>query len=636
MQKLLELWRNLFCPINEKRKTEDHMKKACFIIPALMLFLAAASFLGANQVLLRAFASGDTIEILKIFEADAQKLEVDMGEGMTPLHYAAYYGNVPVFDYGIQHGLDLNAKDRRGLSAVWFTVSGQRPEMLRKLIALGADLSVKNSQGDNLLFRALLTGNPELVGILLENGFEPVQKNAYEMTTIDFAARSGSTEIMDLLVSYGADLKTSSGSNFPLLHHAVLSGKADTVHYLLDGGFGVDQKDEAGRTPLLLAVDFGNKAAARALIMRGADTDAADPDGIVPLQFAVKKGDTELVDLLIKHKASLDAVDARTGKTMLHEAALRGYSTTVEKLITGGADKQAKDKNGYTALSYALKYGNKTVAVLLRKAGVEEVPWEMNLDDSAYLKRELRNGEAYIWYLKHSGWALKTKSALLVFDYWDNDAPPDEKLLANGHVRPEALKDLPVYVFVSHEHGDHFDRQILDWKNQIPGITYLFGFEHEPAEGIVSLAPRSQRKIGPLEVTTIRANDAGVGFAVQVDGLTIFHAGDHSNNTLEMEGNDFFPEIDFLAEKGIRPDISFFLNMYGCGSTNPEAFQKGIFYAVDKLKIKSVLPMHGAYKEWVYENLAEGVAQNKIKVQVGAATNQGDRFFYSQDSLKKP
>ncbi len=120
-----------------------------------------------------------------------------------------------------------------------------------------------------------------------------------------------------------------------------------------------------------------------------------------------------------------------------------------------------------------------------------------------------------------------------------------------------------------------------------------------------------------------------------MDGLTIFHAGDHSNNTLETAGNDFFPEIDFLAEKGIRPDIAFFLNMYGCGSTNPEAFQKGIFYAVDKLKIKAVLPMHGADKEWVYGNLVEGVAQNKVKVQVGAAVNQGDRFFFRKGTLVK-
>ena len=44
--------------------------------------------------------------------------------------------------------------------------------------------------------------------------------------------------------------------------------------------------------------------------------------------------------------------------------------------------------------------------------------------------------------------------------------------------------------------------------------------------------------------------------------------------------------------------------------------------------------MHGAYKEWVYGNLAEGVAKNKIDLQVGAAVNQGDRFTFSGGKLK--
>jgi hypothetical protein len=339
------------------------------------------------------------------------------------------------------------------------------------------------------------------------------------------------------------------------------------------------------------------------------------------------------VDLFIARKANLDVVDPRTGISMLHEASLRGNSNIVKKLLAAGIDKNKKDNQGYTALSYANKYGNKTAAAILSKAGVEDVAWEKNLDDAAWLKKPLAGEEAYVWYLKHSGWAIKTKSALLVFDYWDNDTPPDEKLLANGHIAPEELKNVPTYVFVSHDHGDHFDRQIFDWQNEIQGITYVLGFENQAGDGIISMAPRTRRTLGPVTVTTIQSNDAGVGFAVEIDGLTIFHAGDHSNNTLEMKDNTFFPEIDFLAEKGIHPDISFFLNMYGCGSSNPEAFQKGIFYAIDKLGIKSVLPMHGADREWVYRNLAEGVKRNIVKVDVGAAVNPGDRFYYSKGSL---
>ncbi len=613
------------------------MKKSVISALVLILVLAAplSRSLRGSEDLRAAFENGDTAKILGMLAADPQLLKADMGQGMTPLHYGVYYGYAPVVDYALKNGVDLNIKDKRGLSPVWFSVSGSRPAMLRKLIALGADLSVKNGEGDDMLFRAARAGNIEVFDILLDHGFKVDEKNAWGVTPLYYALNADAVDIVKLLVDKGVDLKAPLAAGLTLLQHAVLSGKAGAIHYLLDNGFDINAKNQAGATALFLAVDFGNRDGARALAMRGADINAADSNGQTPLLLAVKKGHADLVDLFLKKGADPAAVDSRTGKTLLHEAALRGYSKVVDILLARGIQKNAKDKDGFTALSYALKYGNKTAAEVLRKNGVEEAAWESNLDDTAILDKSLKKGEAFIWYLKHSGWAIKTKSALLVFDYWDNDPAPDEKLLANGHIRPEALKGYPVYVFVSHEHGDHFDPQILEWKKTIPNITYIFGFEPAAQEGIVSLAPRVQKTIGPLTITTIKANDAGVGFAVEVDGLTIFHAGDHSNNKVETAGNDFYPEIDFLAQKGIRPDISFFLNMYGCGSTNPEAFQKGIFYAVDKLKIKSVLPMHGANKEWVYGNLVEGVAKNNVKVQVGAAVNQGDRFFFQKGRLTK-
>lgn len=613
------------------------MKKLGSIIT--IAFFILGSTLHGQQVqnpideFLKFFENGSTIEILKILDSDPEQMKVDLGTGMSPLHYAAYYGNIPVFDYLLEKGADINAKDHRGLAPVWFTVSGQQPAMLKKLIALGADLSNKNAQGDNILFRAIMTSNPEITGILLDNGFDPKQRNDYQMTPLELAAGMNSVEIINLLLSKGADLKDST--RMPLLHRAAASRGADVLNYLLDRGFDINEADRNGRTSLMMAVDFGNMEGAKALILRGADINLVNTEGVSAIQICVKKGSAELVGLLIAQKANLNVVEERTGKSLLHESALRGNSAIINKLLAAGVPKNVKDKNGYTALSYALKYGNKTAADLLKEAGVENAAWESNLDDLPYLNKSLAEGEAYIWYLRHSGWALKTRSALLIFDYWDNDNPPDEKLLANGHIQTEKIKNIPIYVFVSHSHGDHFDPQILNWKKEIPGINYVSGFEIPGEEGIITIPPRKQQKIGALNVTTIQSNDAGVGFAVEIDGLTVFHAGDHSNNSMNMQDNNFFPEIDFLAEKGIRPDISFFLNMYGCGSSNPEAFQKGIFYAVDKLKIKSVLPMHGADREWVYQNLADGVTRNNIKVDVGAAVNQGDRFFFSKGKLNK-
>ncbi len=612
------------------------MKRSFLLASFVVAVLAATPFrhaFGSVEDLNAAFENGNTARILELLMADPRLLKSNLGDGMTPLHSGAYHGYEQVVDFALENGLSFDLKDRQGLTPVWYSVAGGRPAMLRKLIALGADLSVRDSDGLSLLHQAILTGRLEIIRILLDSGAGVDEPDRWRMRPVDIASSSNNVELLKLLLEKGATLSGSELRGLTPLHFACLAGST-AVRYLLDHGSRVDPRDADGKTPLLTAVNGNNLDASRALILKGADINAADDKGDTPLRLAILKGSKDFVSLLAHEGAKLDAVDVRTGRTALQEASLRGYSGVVELLLSRGADKNAKDKDGRTALSYALKYGNKAAADVLRKTGVPEVPWQTNLDDSAELGKALGRGEATIWYLKHSGWAIKTRSAFLVFDYWDVDPAPDAKLLANGHVRPEELRDLPVYVFVSHRHPDHFAPEVLGWKREIPNLTCVFGFEPPNGEGIIVVGPRQQKTIGPLRITAIKANDAGVGFAVEVDGLTIFHAGDHSNVTLETTGNTFFPEIDFLAGNGIRPDIAFFLNAFGCGDGGkPETYERGIFYAVDKLEIKACLPMHAADKEWTYLDLVDAAVKNDARLQVGAAAGPGDRFFFSKGKL---
>ncbi len=41
-------------------------------------------------------------------------------------------------------------------------------------------------------------------------------------------------------------------------------------------------------------------------------------------------------------------------------------------------------------------------------------------------QQELADGEALIWYLGHAGWAVRTRSRLLIFDYWEQRDVPGE------------------------------------------------------------------------------------------------------------------------------------------------------------------------------------------------------------------
>jgi ankyrin repeat protein/L-ascorbate metabolism protein UlaG (beta-lactamase superfamily) len=610
------------------------MKKITVFAIALVFLAANAAFIMCDKEYAKILDENDTAKIMKMLSEQPDLLKKDLGIGMNTLHYAAYYGNDAVLDYALKNGIELNYKDTRGRPAIYFAVSGGKPEMVKKLISLGADPKCKLERDETLLFRASMVGNLDTINLLIENGLDVNAKNQYGQTPIINAIQSNKLDVVKYFKSKGVNLKQGEGEGLSFLHFAVFSKNPEMIKYLLDEGLNINATGEKGETPLYLAVNFGAPEVAKILAEKGADVNAKDNSGITPFSFAVNRGEKDLADLFIKHKANVNAADKNAGRTVLHEAAARGYSAIVDLLLKNGADKDAKDKNGYTALSYAVKYGNKEAAEILKKSKVEYVKWDENLGYSEYLTKSMNDGEAYVWYLKHSGWAVKTKSALLIFDYWDDAPSPDTKLLANGHINVEEIKNLPVYVFASHEHGDHFDKQISEWKKTIPNIKYIFGFKNDETAGAIYTEPRSQQKIDNLTVTTIKSNDAGVGFAVQVDGLTLFHAGDHSNNTLE-EPNDFFPEIDFLAEKGIKADVAFYLNMYGCGSTNPEAFSKGIFYALDKLQTKAVFPMHASYKEWVYQNLADDVAKAKKPVAVGVASISGDRFHYSEGTLKK-
>ncbi len=100
------------------------------------------------------------------------------------------------------------------------------------------------------------------------------------------------------------------------------------------------------------------------------------------------------------------------------------------------------------------------------------------------LQKSLKTGEALIWYLHHSGWAVKTQNNFLIFDYVEDGPKPRDATLQNGWIDPQSLKDESVYVFISHAHGDHFDPDILGWGEAKPGITYIFGWNAEEYSNI--------------------------------------------------------------------------------------------------------------------------------------------------------
>ena len=171
------------------------------------------------------------------------------------------------------------------------------------------------------------------------------------------------------------------------------------------------------------------------------------------------------------------AIKEKFGRTAIDQAAIEGYQAIVERLISAGIDFREKDVLGQTPLDYAGKHGYQKLSAFLRaRSGLPEAGRDHSRP-FALVGETSHPGEAVIWYLGQSGWAVKTKSKLLVFDYWERGRS-DEPLLANGRINPEEIKNLDVFVFVSHTHEDHFDEGIFRWEKTVKKMTYIFGWKN--------------------------------------------------------------------------------------------------------------------------------------------------------------
>jgi ankyrin repeat protein len=87
-------------------------------------------------------------------------------------------------------------------------------------------------------------------------------------------------------------------------------------------------------------------------------------------EYAVRQGDVHAVGELLRAGADVDARD-RHGQTALMLAAHRGYRDVVEVLADAGADLNVAAKYNLTALMLAVVAGHATVARVLVRAGAD-------------------------------------------------------------------------------------------------------------------------------------------------------------------------------------------------------------------------------------------------------------------------
>ncbi|MBD3170229.1 MAG: hypothetical protein GF307_12155 [candidate division Zixibacteria bacterium] len=634
-----------------------------------------------GQSVMHAAAYSGHIEIVKYLIEKGADVNARSGQNSNPLHGAAYYGhedivklliengaevdNPNAYDYRpmlsacagghlnivkmlIDAGADIEATTYDGANALLTAAASGNQEMFEMLLELGADLNSVNNDGDNALHYAAVSPNSDFVRYLIDKGFDINSVNHQGEPPIHSACYTGRLENVKLLNSLGADINTTDSSNQGIFVKTIYSayrGVNDTLlalmDYLIENGADVNSRDHHGITPLMRAIHVENAEILDKVIEAGADVNAVDEHGLPAIVRAIDDGHPGITGYLIEKGARVDIREKYWGNTPLHRAAIAGNREIMEALIPAEIDINIKNDKGYTPLHCANRYGNRQVADLLLSNGAVTGNGETNFGWSPYLFEEVNAGEAVLWHLGHCGWAIKTRNHLLIFDYWSRGPVPSDPCLANGHINPAEIYNQNVDVFITHAHQDHYDSTIFKWENELKDLTYIFGFKPEDlpesqnmqyaGQEYIYAPPRWHDIVDGMEVMTIESNDEGVGYLIKVDGLTIYHAGDHGG-WVESEKEGFTREVDHLAEYTDGVDFAF-VNVTGCHHQDTTALAEGTFYTIDRLSPQIVIPTHGMFREHVYENYAKKIKEKGYDVNVLCACFRGDRYIYREGKI---
>ncbi|KAF4948157.1 hypothetical protein FGADI_9852 [Fusarium gaditjirri] len=213
------------------------------------------------------------------------------------------------------------------------------------------------SKGEALRW-AIMKEHVQLVRQLIEQGADFAQQDADGWDSLySAAAWSSPQEILEILINAGANMEArcSGEYGFTALHRAICSSNSVGVQTLVSRGAAIDSRTTDNRLPLHLAANYGFVKGVQILLDAGADIESR-VDGETALLQAAYNGRSDAMRELIDLGANLQATD-NYGRTALHLAAMKNSAiSTAQILLDIGFDIEARDEDGKTPLATAVVY----------------------------------------------------------------------------------------------------------------------------------------------------------------------------------------------------------------------------------------------------------------------------------------
>jgi len=272
--------------------------------------------------------------------------EPDRRTGLTLMQAAFLRDDLKAIRLFTKYGADpLVVLKRDNFSA--FALSS---DVVAFLLEHKMDPNIKDLKGVSLLFYMVKRQNIKGLELLLKAGANPEKAGTDERPLI-VAVRDGNLQIVRLLIKYGANLNVQDQEGNTALHICVRLHNFKLLRFLLEKGADARIFNVDGLAPIHLAARLGSIQSVKILLKKDPQlvhlrTKVGDQ---TPFTDAVRGKYYDVARLLLQHGANINRI-LKSGFTILHSMLISQQFEIATFLIEEGADVHIVCKSIYAGV----------------------------------------------------------------------------------------------------------------------------------------------------------------------------------------------------------------------------------------------------------------------------------------------
>ncbi|XP_049331691.1 transient receptor potential cation channel, subfamily N, member 1 [Astyanax mexicanus] len=322
--------------------------------------------------------------LLKLSNKEA-RLTADK-DGCIPLLLAVEAGNVGIIKELLSGQTEPQLQTQRtghGDTALHICCRKKDVEMAKVLVELGASMDFQNVEGQTPLHIAAWEGDEAMLKFFYQSKANPNISDKLDRSPLHITAERGHTNVVEILTEkFKSNVLARTKDGSTLLHIASQCGHPETALTFLKKGVPLHMPNKSGAVCLHAAAKRGHTAVVKALLLKGAHVDATTKDGQTALHIAVQNCKPQVVQMLLGFGAQVQLRGGKDLETPLHVAArVKEGEKVAEMLLKSGAEVNAEQENGETAMHVAARYGALQMMRALTEEGAD-LTWRSKVGET--------------------------------------------------------------------------------------------------------------------------------------------------------------------------------------------------------------------------------------------------------------